>query len=160
MKLILLITDVVETLDSATVRRLELSVAHVRISESGELLKPKSEAPFGDWRCAYQKWALRLFPNAWVYRGGHHIAVHASPPKDRSKCWQLAQPGDHHGQAGHCLFRIVEVKKLRKLHCGIHFGNGDGGRCWKCDHGFTDRQLATALDRNLVAAVADEVTRL
>jgi len=150
MKLTLLITDVVETLDPAIVRRLELAVANVRLSESGELPKPKAKAPFRDWRYAYHKWALRLFPNAWVHCGGHHIAVHATPPKDPAKCWQR----DHDGEAGQCLFRIVEVRKLHQLHCGIHFGAGQNGRCWKCDTGFTARELATLHDRNLVAAVS------
>ena len=48
----------------------------------------------------------------WIYYGGSHIAIHSSPPAVGRALSKWAKPEDdpEHGQAGQCLFRIIEVQ--------------------------------------------------
>lgn len=53
--------------------------------------------------------ALRdIFPKGWIYRGGSHLAQHASPPSaPRRARLGIAAPG---GEAGYCILRMVECR--------------------------------------------------
>lgn len=50
-----------------------------------------------DWRAFAVRYLRRVLPNAWIYRGGRHLAIHASPPRHRE------------AEAGACLARIIEA---------------------------------------------------
>lgn len=99
--------DICPELDADLLCKIQAAVRNVKVDSSSGLrpLTNGSRTLPRDWRRVYEHWAMRLFPHGWVYCGGRHIAVHASPPPDRSKSWTLT--GD--GAAGRCLFRIIEV---------------------------------------------------
>lgn len=59
-----------------------------------------------DWRPAAAAVLADLFPRGWVYRGGRHLAQHASPPRNRLD--RSRQPKEGHGQAGPLLCTIAE----------------------------------------------------
>lgn len=102
------VTDIDTALDARLVRKVEAACRNVKLSPNGYFVRHirQGEWPAPDWRGYYAKLAQKFFPNAWVYRGGRHIAVHASPPAEprRISRHQVA-PG---GEAGRCLFRIIE----------------------------------------------------
>ena len=57
-----------------------------------------------DWRdvaCRYLRRYLPKNGQCWIYRGGRHIAIHASPPHG-GRQWMQG------GEAGKCLARICE----------------------------------------------------
>ena len=56
-----------------------------------------------DWRPDAEKALAQVFPNGWTYRGGSHVALHASPPKDPRR--GMAQD---EGRAGQRLLMLVE----------------------------------------------------
>ena len=105
----LVITDLIPTLDARLAAQVQAMCRNVRITQAGFLRRgPRRQAdqwPGPDWRHYYQRTLKRLFPNGWIYRGGHHLAVHASPPPDRRRSWQ-----EPPGVAGQCLFRICEAQ--------------------------------------------------
>ena len=151
----LFVDDVDETLDAGLVKKIQAAVRNVRVHETGWLMKHLESvghaASLPDWRAYYQKFLQRQFPNAWIYRGGRHLAVHASPPAPA----RHSPLAPHHSpEAGRCLFRIIEVQRLELLACGLHHGQLKGGSCWKCGAGIPQRNAAGARDRALVAAVA------
>ena len=131
--------DVDDQLAPELIQKIQRAVSGVKISEDG-WIAPNQKRGFIDWRSTYVRHCQRQFPEAWVYRGGHHVAVHASAPAPD-------------GQAGRVLFRIIEVKKLHPLACGLHHGEVRGGRCSKCSTGWTHRELANQRDRALVSAL-------
>lgn len=152
-------TDIAETLDAKLVSRVLAVCRNVRLTPSGYLIHKTANGkkadywPAKDWRFFYKKSLQKLFPDAWIYTGGHHIAVHASPPSNPKATW--GEPG---GQAGSCLFRIIEVQKLAKLACGRYYGETEGGRCSKC----TAIVLSIDRDRdaNLIAAIQPAETSI
>jgi hypothetical protein len=57
-----------------------------------------------DWRTFAIRYLRRYLPrHCWIYRGGRHLAIHASPPQG-GKTWMQG------GEAGKCLARICEAK--------------------------------------------------
>lgn len=64
---------------------------------------------FWDWRRCACRYLRRKLPQFWIYRGGSHIAIHASPPRPINLD-RLGQPKPGHHEAGRCLARIVEVR--------------------------------------------------
>lgn len=150
--LTLILESVDPTLDPALVRKIAAGIRNVRLTPTGYLIRGQGQRddwPDYDWRWIYRRWFNRLFPQGWVYGGGHHLAIHASPPPPP----ELRQPGQDAG-AGRCLFRILEARKLHPLACGRHWGRSPGGRCAKCSSGLTQRDLATAANRSLFSAVS------
>ncbi len=61
-----------------------------------------------DWRAVACRYLSRKFPGFWIYRGGRHIAVHASPPKPERHDLKIGEQQDN--EAGRCLARIIEVR--------------------------------------------------
>ena len=52
-----------------------------------------------DWRRFAFRYLRRVLPkHVWIYVGGRHVAIHASPPREDDR------------QAGKCLARIGEEK--------------------------------------------------
>lgn len=147
----LFVTDVDPALDPFLIKKLEAMVRNVRLTEGGWFRRGKKRRddwPAHDWRHFYLKTMAKLFPQGWIYRGGHHLAVHASAPPEPKRC--RPEPG---AEAGRCLFRIIEVTKLHKLACDLHWGEVAGAQCRKCSAGITDRNLSDARNLNLVAAI-------
>lgn len=61
-----------------------------------------------DWRPLAVRLLAQFLPSGWAYRGGSHVAAHASPPfqlKDRH-----GNPKPGHGQAGRRLFILAESR--------------------------------------------------
>ena len=151
----LFIDDVDPELDADRLCQLQAAVRNVRINGGGYLvnrlaLRAKSlqiAQPADDWRVVYARYLGHQFPHAWIYTGGRHLAVHASPPDSPSQKndWKP-------GEAGRCLFRIIEVKRLEKLSCGLHHGEVAGAPCRKCAAGIPQRNAAQARDRALISA--------
>ena len=152
----LFMDDVDPTLDAAIVKKIQASVRNVRINGGGYLvnrlaLRAKAlqlAQPTDDWRVVYARHLAHQFPHAWIYTGGRHLAVHASPPAPATKAndWKP-------GEAGRCLFRIIEVKRLEKLACGLHHGEVAGAPCRKCAAGIPQRNASQARDRALISAL-------
>ena len=94
----LVITDLVPTLDARMAAKVQAMCRNVRVTRDGYLRRGKrrDQWPADDWRAPYRRALKHVFPNAWIYRGGHHLAVHASPPPAFAP------------EAGPCLFRICE----------------------------------------------------
>lgn len=153
---ILLPTDFDPHLDPKIVAKIEAICRNVRITEGGYLYRAKTPDDWAgrDWRFFYEKLLQRMFPAGWIYCGGHHLAAHASPPPN-PRVSRMDDPVA--GQAGRCLFRIIEAKKLFKLKCGLHWGETKTTQCWKCTSGWRDREIASARNANLLAAVAENV---
>lgn len=107
----LVIDDVDAELCPDLLARLQAVVRRVRLTEGGYLVRRfgPDDWPGHDWRHFYERLMAKLFPHAWIYRGGHHLAVHASPPPEPERCW--GEPG---GSAGRCLFRILETPTPKK----------------------------------------------
>lgn len=105
----LVIDDVDAELCPDLLAKMQAAVRRVRLTEGGYLVRGQraDDWPGKDWRHFYEKLLAKVFPHAWIYRGGHHIAVHASPPTP-GKCW--SEPG---GEAGRCLFRVLETKPIK-----------------------------------------------
>lgn len=85
----------------AVERKVTLAISNVRTDRDGYV------KPGKDWRDIFARFLRRTLPKDWwVYKGGHHIAVHASAPRGNyiSCGVQKFDP-----EAGECLFRIVEV---------------------------------------------------
>lgn len=112
--LILVIDDIQPDLDPAIVRRIQAATRRVRLDTEGFFRKGGNPCKPGnprtsvkgteDWRYSYARMMKRIFPNAWIYRGGHHLAIHASPPPNRqARRWE-----DGGCEAGRCLMRICE----------------------------------------------------
>lgn len=58
-----------------------------------------------DWRDVAVRYLRRRFPQFWIYRGGRHIAIHASPPPEA----RGGRTGRDDHEAGRCLARITEA---------------------------------------------------
>jgi hypothetical protein len=75
----------------------------------GEVFIPRLARKVGplfiyDWRKFAFRYLRRYLPrHCWIYRGGRHLAIHASPPRG-GKTWMQG------GEAGKCLARICEAK--------------------------------------------------
>jgi hypothetical protein len=140
----LFIEDIDESLGADLVRKIKLGTSNVTHFD-GWIIRADFHR---DWRPIYKKWFQRIFPHAWIYTGGRHLAVHASPP---------ANPNHHRnepdGEAGRLLFRVIEIVRTVKLDCGRHFGPLPGP-CWKCSSCFPQREIATARDRALISALS------
>ena len=102
----LTMADVDPVLSAALVRQVQAACRNVRLTRSGYLRRGqqrRDDWPAHDWRHYYAQFLRKLFPHAWVYQGGHHLAVHAYPPAAPRLC--RPAPG---AQAGRRLFAIVE----------------------------------------------------
>lgn len=104
-QLSLAVVDVDADLAAPLVRKLQAACRNVRLTNTGYFIRGRrrDDWPGYDWRRYYAKLLDRLFPSGWVYRGGHHLAVHASPPAQPRLC--RPAPG---AEAGRRLFAIVE----------------------------------------------------
>lgn len=57
-----------------------------------------------DWRRVAFRYLRRYLPkHCWIYCGGRHLSIHASPPAG-GRTWMEG------GEAGKCLARICEAK--------------------------------------------------
>lgn len=94
----LVLVDLTPNLSPEIVARLQKSVCKTRYERprKGRMLLRWI------WQQPMIRYLQRIFPEAWFYRGGNHLAVHASPPPPT-----LTQPARLSGEAGQCLFRIV-----------------------------------------------------
>jgi len=103
--LILDVVDLDANLAATLVAKVQAATRGVRLTANGYFRRGKKhdDWPDTDWRRYYRQFARKLFPHGWVHTGGHHLAVHASPPTP-GKTWR--EPG---GEAGRCLFRIIEA---------------------------------------------------
>lgn len=63
-----------------------------------------------DWRDAVRVYLRRQFPGAWVYRGGHHVSLHASPPVPQPMVRTSFKSAHFPSEAGRCLGRICEAR--------------------------------------------------
>ena len=92
-------------LHAIQLHKLALTIRNVRLTESGYFKRrtkrklPKGfnallVEPLECWRRRYQILIKKLFPEAWVYSGGHHLAVH------EARSGPLAGP---------LLFAVVEI---------------------------------------------------
>ena len=63
-----------------------------------------------DWRDTARRYLIKIFPNAWIYTGGSHVAVHASAP-ERIRCDRTGRQVNN-GEAGACLFRVIEINTI------------------------------------------------
>ena len=99
-------TDIDPVLDARLIGKIQAACRNVKLSRSGYFVRGKRRDnwPANDWRSYYEKLMRKLFPNGWVYRGGHHVAVHASPPAQPKRSW--SEPD---GRAGRLLFIIKET---------------------------------------------------
>lgn len=100
----LVIVDCRSSLDAQLMARIAKAAALC------PLQVPDKQNPFrirADWRDLLPRFVSRMFPHAWIYRGGRHIAVHASPPR-KDEFGRVQDP-----EAGVCLFRIVESSATR-----------------------------------------------
>jgi hypothetical protein len=61
-----------------------------------------------DWRDVGVRFLQKKFPKLWIYRGGRHLAIHASPPPVERHNLKLGERQDL--SAGRCLARIIEVR--------------------------------------------------
>lgn len=107
MKTKLQIVDYDGRLDARMMARIERAVAKVPLAVADHKRPGCLRA---DWRDMLRKFVPQVFKQAWVYRGGSHLAIHASAPeKVKPARWSVdAQPSDW-SEAGRCLFRIIEV---------------------------------------------------
>jgi len=77
--------------------------------KSGMVFMPRLGRKVGplliyDWRDVARRYLRRHLPkHCWIYRGGRHLAIHASAPA-HGRRW-MDTPG---GEAGKCLARICE----------------------------------------------------
>lgn len=67
-----------------------------------------------DWRDVAVRYLRRKFPHFWIYRGGRHIAVHASPPEPVRHRLKIGESPWR--EAGRCLARIIEVTSRIEAH--------------------------------------------
>jgi hypothetical protein len=81
--------------------KVQAAIRRVHLNSSGYFVRKGKVHSRGrcaghNWRTYYEKFLIRLFPAPfWIYRGGHHLAVHTAPP------------GEDHC-AGPCIFRLAE----------------------------------------------------
>ena len=102
------ISDLPYSLDTAKMARIERAVRLCPLTVADRTRPGFTRA---DWRDLMRKVVIRLFPHAYIYAGGSHIAVHATPPFVSSiNRYGRPQHPDLDGQAGICLFRIIEIK--------------------------------------------------
>ena len=101
------LTDVSARLDPALLKRARLVCrARRKRCRDGRVLRT--------WQQTAGRYLLRLFPKAWIYRGGRHVAVHAFGPRSGRPDRYGRRP-DWDGQAGPCLFRVIEVNSARDV---------------------------------------------
>lgn len=103
----LVIDDVDAELCPDLLAKMQAAVRRVRTTEGGWIIAKGRSEKHGpmDWRFIYERFLQRQFPQAWIYRGGHHVTVHASPPAEPKQFGRGPQ-----GEAGRVLFRIIEIK--------------------------------------------------
>lgn len=102
MKTKLALADYSGGLDERIMRRVERAVRLVPLEVPD---KKRAGLIRADWRDLLPRFLQRVFPHAWIYRGGHHIAIHASPPRPSHN------PKLHQPEAGACLFRVIETNR-------------------------------------------------
>ncbi len=87
---------------------------NVRLTEAGYFIRGRKSRrradqwPQHDWRFYYARFLRRIFPApAWIYTGGHHLAVHFGPPGTGAAGTGPVAAGH---EAGPALFRLIEAK--------------------------------------------------
>lgn len=93
------LVDVQEPMDDTLRRKLQAVADNPRERVRGLLL-------VWDWRDVAVRHLRRRFPQFWIYRGGRHIAIHASPPPE--PYWTERGGRVERAEAGACLARIIE----------------------------------------------------
>lgn len=90
------------------IRQIQAAVRNVRVDSGGYFIRPRlaRRLTFVDsWTHRFERYLKQRFPSPfWIYRGGHHLAVHFGPPGTGSE--SITQPS-----AGPCLFRLIENSK-------------------------------------------------
>lgn len=99
----------------SALKKVAAASRNVRITPPGYLVRshPKAQKqadqwPARDWRFYYENLLHRLFPApAWIYTGGHHLAVHFGPPGTGAVGTGPVSAGN---EAGPLLFTLIELK--------------------------------------------------
>jgi hypothetical protein len=105
---ILAVVDLNLDLDANLVFKITRGIAGVKLDAEGWILRKNRSrrmVELDNWRPVYTRWLQRLFPQGWVYAGGRHLSVHASPPPHE-------RGGRADNEAGRLLFAIIEAKPL------------------------------------------------
>jgi hypothetical protein len=103
VKSFLHLTDVNPVLAADVVDRARPVVKIKRLAMPRRVRRSDGSAFTGvrTWQEVAQRVLVKQFPKAWIYRGGRHVAVHASAPDRKTN------------EAGACLFRIIEISSPR-----------------------------------------------
>ena len=107
------VVDILPSLDPVLIKKIKAACRSVKLTRNGYFRRRNGRqqdcCPDSDWRKFYHRTVKAYFPHAWVYQGGHHLAVHASAPRGPYFTRKSGVVDDN--QAGQCLFRIVETSK-------------------------------------------------